>query len=229
MAHSHPLEVLFEDQHLIVLSKPAGLLSQGDHSGEENLVDCLRERFGRHYVGLVHRLDRNTTGLMVVAKRSKSAERLTTQLQNGELIRAYHAIVWGTLTGESRWEHWLLKNEKTNEVKAVPPKTPGSKTAILKAQALRSLIHPTTKDALTLVHFELETGRSHQIRVQSAAMQHPLIGDAKYGGDKVLTLFPRPALHSCFLSFVHPISKEKLSFEQRYSVDMLERFSTQLE
>lgn len=223
------IKTVFEDQHLLVLSKPAGLLSQGDISGEENLVDLLRVRFGRNYVGLIHRLDRNTSGLMVVAKRSKSAERLTTQLQSGELIRKYHAILWGNFSGEQRWEHWLLKNEKTNEVKVVAAKTPGSKIAVLKATSVKNLIHPTSKDALTLARFDLETGRSHQIRVQSAAMQHPLIGDTKYGTAKSLTLFSRPALHSCFLSFVHPMTQENLVFEERYSADMRNAFSTQLE
>jgi 23S rRNA pseudouridine1911/1915/1917 synthase len=223
------IKTIFEDQHLLVLSKPAGLLSQGDISGEENLVDLLRVRFGRNYVGLVHRLDRNTTGLMVVAKRSKSAERLTAQLTAGELVRKYHAILWGSFDGEERWEHWLLKNEKTNESKVVAPKTPSAKVAVLKATAVKKLIHPQTGDPLTFTKFDLETGRSHQIRAQSAAMHHPLIGDSKYGTAKSLALFSRPALHSCFLSFFHPISRENLSFEERYSADIEHAFSTQLE
>jgi 23S rRNA pseudouridine1911/1915/1917 synthase len=84
---NYPFRILFEDQHLVVLSKSPGLLSQGDHSGEASLVDLLRTHFGRNYVGLVHRLDRNTSGLMVVAKRSKSAERLTDQLQCNSVWR----------------------------------------------------------------------------------------------------------------------------------------------
>jgi 23S rRNA pseudouridine1911/1915/1917 synthase len=223
------LKTLFEDQHLLVLSKPAGLLSQGDSSGDENLVDVLRARFGRNYVGLVHRLDRNTTGLMVVAKRSKSAERLTEQLQNGKLVRQYHAILSGTFSGEQRWEHYLLKNEQTNEVKVVSPQTRGAKIAVLNAIALKNFLDPKSQSPLTLAKFELETGRSHQIRVQSAAMHYPLIGDTKYGTAKSLALFSRPALHSCFLSFGHPITHENLSFEERYSDDMREAFSTQLE
>src|SRR6185312_17156504 len=82
-------KILFEDQHLIVLSKPAGLLSQGEKTGDENLVDWLRTYLGRPYVGLVHRLDRNTSGIMVVAKRTKSAQRLTDALQKGDLHRSY--------------------------------------------------------------------------------------------------------------------------------------------
>lgn len=131
---------LYEDQHLVVLNKPAGLLSQGESTGDENLVDLLRVRFGRNYVGLVHRLDRNTSGLMVVAKRSKAANRLTESLQRGKLIRRYLCVVEGKVLpptgyvgragsknspsgrgadqGWTELSHWLVKNEKTNLSKA---------------------------------------------------------------------------------------------------------------
>ncbi len=212
-----PYEILFEDQHLIVLSKAPGILSQGDSSGEPSLVDLLRDYFGRHYVGLIHRLDRNTSGLMVVAKRSKSADRLSQQLQDGRLIRKYRAVIEGKLETEQTWKHSLLKNEKTNEVKVVPTGTPGSKTACLKVKPLQT-IQRQDIDA-TLVEYELETGRSHQIRVQSAAMYHSLLGDSKYGSTRVKTLFHRPALHSCYLEFEHPISKEILKFEENKPKD----------
>jgi 23S rRNA pseudouridine1911/1915/1917 synthase len=213
-----------------VISKPAGLLCQGEITESENLVDLLRVRFGRNFVGLVHRLDRNTSGLMVVAKRSKSAERLTAQLQSGELVRRYVALLMGKLeTGkELRWEHHLLKNESTNEVRAVSPNTQGAKLSVLKVRAEKIFPHPRTGDLITLAKYELETGRSHQIRVQSAAEHHPLIGDTKYGTVKSMTLFPRPALHSCFLSFSHPMSKECMVFEQRYSTDIIDYFSPAL-
>jgi 23S rRNA pseudouridine1911/1915/1917 synthase len=228
---SAPFEILFEDQHLIVISKSAGLLSQGDASGDPSLVDLLRVHFGRNYVGLIHRLDRNTSGLMVIAKRSKSADRLSEQLKSGELDRQYHAILWGALDSRTptHWEHWLLKNESTNEVRVVRPGTPQAKIAGLEVTPLKTIEHPVTGDALTLAHFKLETGRSHQIRVQSHAMKHPLIGDTKYGIARSMTLFSRPALHSAMLSFTHPMTREKMSFSQRYSHDMLDFFSTKLE
>jgi 23S rRNA pseudouridine1911/1915/1917 synthase len=212
-----PFEILFEDQHLIVLSKAPGVLSQGDSSGEESLVDLLRTYFGRNYVGLIHRLDRNTSGLMVVAKRSKSAERLTQQLQNGTLVRKYRAILEGTFTGSETWKHWLVKNEKTNEVRAVKEGTPGAKSASLQAKAIANFL--TASEPVTLAEFELETGRSHQIRVQAATMKHPLIGDQKYGSVPGAKLFHRPALHSCFLSFEHPMTKEPLKFEDFFAKD----------
>ena len=207
-----PFEILFEDQHLIVLSKAPGILSQGDHSGDVNLVDLLRVHFGRHYVGLLHRLDRNTSGLMIVAKRSKSAERLTDQLQNGTLIRKYRAILEGTLAAPATWKHFLLKNESTNEVRVVTATASGAKSASLKVSPIKNFT--LSGNSLTLAEFELETGRSHQIRVQSAAMKFPLIGDSKYGTPHGKTLFSRPALHSCFLEFDHPLSKEKMSFSK---------------
>jgi 23S rRNA pseudouridine1911/1915/1917 synthase len=235
MAHTGPLippfRILFEDQHLAVLSKSPNLLSQSDVSGEPSLVDLLRVHFGRNYVGLVHRLDRNTSGLMVVAKRSKSADRLTAQLKSGELDRRYHALLFGAFadSSEQRWEHHLLKNEKTNEVRIVTPTTPGAKLATLFARPLKTFSHPETADLITLTGFRLETGRSHQIRIQSLASGHPLIGDQKYGSAKSTPLFSRPALHSCRLEFNHPMSNERMEFEERYSFDMIRFFSTSLE
>jgi 23S rRNA pseudouridine1911/1915/1917 synthase len=221
-----PFRILFEDQHLVVLSKAAGLLSQGDSSGEASLVDLLRSYFKRNYVGLLHRLDRNTTGLMVVAKRSKSAERLTAQLQSGELIRHYHAILWGELKSKDplRWQHTLLKNESTNEVRVVKDHTPKAKLASLTVNPIYHFLAPHSGAPLTLARFELETGRSHQIRVQAQASGYPLIGDSKYGNAKSMTEFSRPALHSCSLQFLHPMSREVLHFEERYSTDMIASF-----
>ena len=168
MAHSSSLEtpfrILFEDQHLIVLSKNPGLLSQGDASGDPSLVDLLRVHFGRNYVGLIHRLDRNTSGLMVVAKRSKSADRLSEQLKSGVLERKYRALLFGPLEGgkEQRWEHWLLKNEKTNEVRVVTPRTTGAKIATLLVTPIKTFAHPQRSDLITLAEFKLERDQWRQ-------------------------------------------------------------------
>lgn len=126
--NSSPPPILFEDAHLVVLCKPAGLLSQGEHTGDNNLVDHLRKYFGRHYVGLVHRLDRNTSGIMVVAKRSKSAERLTKALQTGTLRRSYLGWIEGVLfSGKNKetplvWEDWLYRDEKATPLVWYLPK-----------------------------------------------------------------------------------------------------------
>jgi len=212
-----PLEprVIFEDAHLLVLSKPAGLLSQGGESPGENLVDWLRSHLGRPYVGLIHRLDRNTSGIMVVGKRTKAARRLSEALVSGELVRIYLAWIHGPLEGPARWRHRLEKDEHANLVRVLPAGRPGGKEARLSVVAERS---GSWKGApLTLARFELETGRSHQIRVQAAAEGHPLLGDAKYGRPDG---FPRPALHSWRLAFPHPMSGEPMSFEDPLPPDL---------
>ena len=212
--------ILFEDNHLIVLDKPAGLLSQGEVTGDENLVDWLRGHFGRHYVGLIHRLDRNTSGIMVVAKRTKAAQRLSDALRDGKLTRTYLGWAEGTLAAPARWRHFLHKDERTNLVRVVPAKapgvTPGAKEAVMRATPVRS---GSWKGVVaTLVEFELKTGRSHQIRAQSAHEGHPLLGDVKYGART--RDFGRPALHSFRLSFPHPMSKEQLTFEAELPEDL---------
>lgn len=215
-------EIIFEDQHLIVLSKPAGLLSQGEHTGDENVVDWLRQYFGRNYVGLVHRLDRNTSGAMVVAKRTKSAQRLTDALQKGELQRTYLAWLSGVLREPARWQHSLLKDEKSNLVRVVTPSHPQGKKALLTVRPIRTGFYE--KQPVTLAEFVLETGRSHQIRVQAAQEDHPLLGDTKYATSKSVqpvSLFGRPALHSNLIRFPHPMSGEMLTFEAPLPADML--------
>ncbi len=199
--------ILFEDTHLVVLSKPAGLLSQGEKSGEPNLVDWCRTHFGRNYVGLVHRLDRFTSGLMVVAKRSKAAERLSESLTAGELVRVYVAILEGSLPAAAEWRHYLKKDEKTNTSKVVRESVAGGKEARLKVTPLKA----NPKKGLTLAEFRLDTGRSHQIRVQASAMGFPLLGDEKYGAKLNLGI-TRPALHSLRMEFPHPMTKELLTF-----------------
>lgn len=216
-----PFPVLFEDQHLIVLSKPAGLLSQGDQSGDESLVDILRGYFGRHYVGLIHRLDRNTSGCMVVAKRTKAANRLTDALTSGELKRIYLGLMYGTFKGAAVWKHWVLKDEEQNKVEVVPSRRPQAKEAVLAVREIGP--GKCGAQTLTLARFELETGRSHQIRVQAAAEGFPLLGDIKYGWPETRTAdqkFGRPALHSAEISFPHPMSGEVMRFEAPLPEDM---------
>jgi 23S rRNA pseudouridine1911/1915/1917 synthase len=212
-------KIIFEDPNLIVLSKPAGLLSQGEHKGDDNLVDWLRLYLGRPYVGLVHRLDRNTSGIMVVAKRTKAAQRLTSSLQEGEIERTYLAWLIGTLQNPARWVHQLRKLEKNNLVKVV---TSGGKEAVLGVRPISKLNWQGT--TLTLAEFKLETGRSHQIRVQAAHEGFPLLGDVKYGFSsqafKNAPPFSRVALHSFHLEFPHPISHEILKFDDPLPEDL---------
>ncbi len=218
MALSFP--VLFEDVHLIVLCKPAGLLSQGEHTGDENLVDLLRAHFGRHYVGLVHRLDRNTSGILVVAKRSKSAERLTRALQSGALERSYLGWLEGDLQpdcgeGSLSWSDWLLRDEERNVTRVATARDRGARQALMQARPIAS--STLEGKPITLCEFTLETGRAHQIRAQAASRGHPLLGDRKYGAR---IPFSRTALHSHRIRFPHPMSGETLEFECPLPADL---------
>ncbi|HTL13037.1 MAG TPA: RluA family pseudouridine synthase [Bdellovibrionota bacterium] len=212
-----PPRVLFEDTHLLVVDKPAGLLSQGDVGGEPSLVDWLRVHVGRNYVGLIHRLDRGTSGLLVVGKRTKAAQRLTQSLQDGSLERRYVALLWGSLSAPATWRHHLIKDERKNEVRVARPSEPGAKDAALDVKPLTRGSLP--EGPVTLAEFTLQTGRSHQIRVQAAACGHPLVGDVKYGSDRARVL-GRPALHSHFVSFPHPMTQERVEIKAPVPEDM---------
>lgn len=199
-------EIIFEDVHVIVLSKPSGLLSQSSKAGDFNLVTWTRSHVGRHYVGLIHRLDRETSGLMVLAKRSKAAERLTRSLQSGQIDRHYQAFIHGKLEAPLSLSDWLWKDEDRNFTRIVVPHTPGSKYAQTQINPIQYI----PEHNLTLVECILETGRSHQIRAQCAHAGFPLLGDQKYGHPD---FYHRVALHSFFLQFPHPMSGELLSFK----------------
>lgn len=213
-------EILFEDKHLIVVSKPAGLLSQGDASGTVSLIDLLREYTGRFYIGMIHRLDRNVSGVMVVAKRTKAASRLSEALREGKLERFYRAWLVGHITQPQVWKHFLFKDEKQNKVHVFRRAHQGAKEAVLRIKPLRLGIWK--KIPLTLAEFILETGRSHQIRVQASASGYPILGDYKYIKDKEKAgrLFSRPALHSYRLIFPHPMTGEVLEFYDDLPEDM---------
>ncbi len=204
-----PPQIIFEDQHLVVVNKPAGLLTQEDVSGDSTLEQWLRKHFGREYVGTIHRLDRNTSGIMIFAKRTKAASRLSEALRENKIQRTYLAWLHGEIRSPQKWTHWLLKDEAKNHVKVVSQKTRDAKEAILNLKPIRYAQLKGSK--LTLAEIELETGRSHQIRVQCAAKGFPIAGDPKYGKDND-QLFPRPALHSFRVSFPHPMSGEIVGF-----------------
>lgn len=202
------INIIYEDNHLLVVEKPINISVQEDSSKDINMITLLKEyrkkkenKPGDAYIGLVHRLDRPVGGIMVFAKTSKAASRLSDEIRTNNFHKTYIAVVNGNLSKKGMFEDYLIKDEKQNK-SSVTTKEKG-KYSKLEYQVLN------TKDNLSLVKINLLTGRSHQIRVQFASRNHPLIGDSKYGNNPNninIALFAKE------LSFTHPTTKEKLTF-----------------
>lgn len=206
------LNVLFDDNQIVVAIKPQNVPSAPDESGDESMLDAVKayikqkyQKSGEAFIGLVHRLDRPTGGIMVFARNSKSAKRLSQQFAGHETQKTYFAIVEGQVKIKSqRLVNFLKKDEKENKVKIVPMGEVGAKKAELQYDVLAA------DDNCSLLKVEIFTGRSHQIRVQMANIGYPLVGDVKYGKAKGAT--SALGLWAGKLSFVHPTTKEKLTF-----------------
>jgi 23S rRNA pseudouridine1911/1915/1917 synthase len=209
--------VVYEDNHLLVCDKPAGMPTQGDETGDLCLVDWAKayvvEKYnkeGAAFIGLVHRLDRPTSGLVILTKTSKALARMNQAVAERTVEKRYYALVAGTPDPASgTLEDYLLKNNPTNTSRRVSPKHPHGKRAELVYQSLLKMDAKTT-----LVAINLHTGRHHQIRVQFSARGWPLIGDVKYGGPASQPV-GQIRLHAGFLSFQHPVRAEKLSLESK--------------
>jgi 23S rRNA pseudouridine1911/1915/1917 synthase len=208
------IPILFEDNHLLVVNKPPNILSQSDKTGDEDLLTLLKEDLkirynkpGNVYLGLVHRLDRPVGGVMVFAKTSKAASRLSNQIREREFKKTYLAVVRGKTEHSGRLRHHLVKNPDTNMVTAVGRGTGNAKEAVLDYQLLES------NRGLSLLRINLITGRSHQVRVQLAAIGHPLFGDLRYGA-KVNRPGQQIALFCQEISCFHPTLKEPMTFSQ---------------
>ena len=204
--------IVFEDNHIIVVIKPHNIAVQEDESKDVDMLtiikDFLKERDnkpGNVFLGLVHRLDRPTGGVMVFAKTSKAASRLSKQLKEKQLRKKYFCVVNGKpQIAEDRLTTYLKKDEKTNTVRIAPQFEVGAKEAILEYKIVE------TKNNLTLLDVNLITGRSHQIRVQtSAQLNAPIYADFKYG-DKEHG--GNLALWAYELTFVHPTTKQNMKF-----------------
>jgi len=205
-----PYRIVFDDNHLLVALKAPNVLSQGDASGDDDLLTLLKryikekyEKPGEVYLGLVHRLDRPVGGLMVFARTSKAAARLSAALREHQIGREYLCVCEGEIEAPFSLTDALLKDAKTNMVSVVSPGTSGAQKAVLHGEPVAA------RDGRTLVKIRLETGRSHQIRVQLQHFGHPLWGDNRYGrgmpGEQI-------ALWGYKLSLVHPTLKEKMIF-----------------
>ena len=204
------LDVLYLDNHLFVVNKPPGVLVQADRSGDPDLLSAgkawLKEHFdkpGNVFLGLVHRLDRPVSGVMVFGRTSKSAARLSDQFRRRIPVKQYLTIVEGELQGEGELVDYLLKEGQ--QVRVVSPEVPGAKRAALHFEAIAS------RGGHSLVRVRLETGRPHQIRVQLANLGSPIMGDFRYGAAGELD-GRNLALHSFSLGVEHPTRREWMSW-----------------
>ena len=206
------LTILHEDNHIIVVLKPQNIPSCEDESKDVDMLTMIKEyikvkynKTGNVYLGLVHRLDRPTGGVMVFAKSSKAASRLSEQLKSGDFEKRYFAVLMGVPKEEkATLTHYMKKNAINNMVYVCPPTVQGAKFAELEYSVLQKA------NDLSLVDVRLHTGRSHQIRVQMNAIGTPLYGDMRYGGEKAKK--GHLALWAYYLSFTHPVSKERMVF-----------------
>lgn len=205
------IPILYEDNHLLAVVKPADIPVVADSSGDFDVLSYLKQflkdkyqKPGNVFLGLVHRLDRPVGGVMVFAKTSKAASRLSEQIRIRETSKVYLAVVEGCPHPQSgKLVDYLLKDTDTNIVSVVPPNTPGAKEAILEYTLL------SQNEGLSLVKVVLHTGRSHQIRVQMAHNKTPLLGDSKYGKGQGRS---KLALWSYEMRVDHPTTKERMCF-----------------
>lgn len=203
------LNILYEDNHIIVVVKPKNVLSQEDETKDLDMLTIIKkyikekyDKPGNVYLGLVHRLDRMTSGVMVFAKTSKAASRLNEQIRTGDFKKKYFSLIEGQIEPKcGELVNYLYKNEKL--VKSfVTDDSNNGKLSILRYEAQK------VGKNQSLVEVELITGRHHQIRVQFSHIGHPLVGDLLYG-----SVFKQDIkLHAYYLSFMHPTTKEKLEF-----------------
>ena len=209
---AYGVKIIYEDNHIIVAIKPAGVLSQSDGSNAPDMLTILKgyikekyQKPGEVFLGLVHRLDRPVSGVMVFARTSKAASRLSEQIRSRKVDKIYRCVVTGVLEGEGRLENYISKDESSNTVTVSDFEKPGFKASYLDYRAVSS------KDGMTLTEVRLGTGRSHQIRAQMAHSGHPIIGDQKYGKKDNRT--KDIALEAYKLSFEHPVKREFITFE----------------
>lgn len=217
--NSKDLKILYEDNHIIVVIKPVGIPVQQDKSGDIDLLTIIKEyikekyeKKGNVYLGLVHRLDRMVGGVMVFAKTSKAASRVSNYIREKNFKKRYYAVVNGRLNVSDKkvlLKDYLVKNERLNMSRVCNKDIKNAKEAILEYNVVSNFIYNNKE--YSKVDINLHTGRHHQIRVQFANIGCPLYGDVKYG-NKVNKVGQNLALWSYYLSFFHPTKDEYLEF-----------------
>lgn len=216
------MQVIYEDNHIIIVAKQSGEIVQGDKTGDTPLSDMVKayvkERYakpGAVFLGVVHRLDRPVSGLVVFARTSKALARLNDMFRHGDVHKTYWAIVQDRpAADEGTLEHWLVRNEQQNKSYAYDREKPGAKRAVLKYRVIGQ------SDRYWLLEVNLLTGRHHQIRCQLSAMGCPIKGDLKYGArrsnpDGSISLLARR------VEFIHPVSKQSVQVEAPLPADSL--------
>jgi len=215
------IPVLYEDNHLLAVIKPPGVLSQADDTGDDDMLTLLKldlkERHnkpGNVFLGLVHRLDRGVGGVMIFAKTSKAASRLSEAVRSRTFGKTYLCVVHGSpkRKNETRLTHYILKDNKRNQVTVYPAAQQDAKEAVLDYRVAAATDH------YSLIAVRLHTGRPHQIRAQLSYIGCPLVGDLKYGAKKTAGIVD-PVLWSTSITVPHPITKELISFHAAPAVE----------
>ena len=216
------MDVLYEDNHIIIINKAAGEIVQGDNTGDKSLCDTMKQYIkekyakpGNVFIGLPHRLDRPVSGVVVFAKTSKALERLNNMFRDGNVKKIYWAITKGKpLPAQGEISSWILRNEKMNKSFSHPKEVKGSKHALLFYR------HIASSQNYNLIEVELKTGRHHQIRCQLSSIGCPIKGDLKYGAQR-----SNPdgsiSLHARYIEFTHPVSKELIKVTAPLPADRL--------
>jgi 23S rRNA pseudouridine1911/1915/1917 synthase len=206
------LKVLFEDNHIVIVNKRSGDITQGDRTGDKPLSDVVKEYIkdkynkpGDVFLGVVHRLDRPTSGVIIFARTSKALERLNKMLRDKTINKTYWAVVKDAPKKEKQTlVNYLKKNPKNNKSSVFTKEIDGSKKGTLHYQVLKKL------DNYSLLEIDLETGRHHQIRAQLSSIGFPIKGDLKYGFNRS-NKDGSIHLHARKIEFIHPVSKEQIS------------------
>ncbi len=203
--------IIFEDNHLIIVNKPAGILVQGDKTGDKSLIDLVKEylkieysKKGNVFLGLVNRIDRPTSGIVILSKTSKALSRMNSLIKNRKIKKFYWAIISKSFPeNEGILNGWFRKNSKLNKSYVYDNKVSNSKLGSLKYNRIKDF------KKYSLFEIDLETGRHHQIRSQFSKLGYPIVGDLKYGAKRSLkdgSIY----LHSRRVIFEHPIKKIKI-------------------
>ena len=211
--HHHHLDILYEDNHLLVVNKPAGIATMGLPDGEETLLTVAKEyvksrydKSGNVYLGVVSRLDVPVSGAVVFARTSKAAARLNDQFRDHTVKKIYHAIIEGNISPkEGLLVNHLCEDERHRKMWVTARPTAASKEARLRYKCVKHVGNRS------LLEVTLETGRKHQIRLQLSHKGHPILGDRKYGAKT--SFLKGIALHATRLTIAHPVTREQLTFE----------------